>query len=106
MVHRLKAINTLKADWQPSSPEPLPPPGVGPTFAVVGFYLFDNHPRQLTELAVTTQLALHTETGKETEKKRLRNICSGVVYGGQVCETLPRRALRALYIAHTQHIRQ
>ena len=25
----------------------------------------------------------------EKEKKRLRHLCSGVVYGGQVCETLP-----------------
>ncbi len=89
MVHRLKAINTLKANWQPSSSAPLPPLGVGPTFAVMGIYLFANHPRQLTELAVTTQLALHTAKKKETEKKRLRHLCGGVVYGGQVCETLP-----------------
>ena len=70
MVHRLKAINPLKASRQPSSPEPLPPPGVSPTFAVTGIYLFANHPRQLTELAVTTQLALHTEKRKEKRNRK------------------------------------
>ncbi len=103
MVHRLKAINTLKANWQPSSSAPLPPLGVGPTFAVMGIYLFANHPRQLTELAVTTQLALHTEKKKETEKKRLRHLCIGV-YGGQVCETLPPPGFQGpVYCTHTTY---